>query len=66
MEDSKKTQPKVVAATAGAGVGAALAVIAVWIAEASLGLDVPESVELSLGVVLTAGLSFLSGYMKRN
>lgn len=61
---SAKPRAKVVAATVGAGVGAALATIATWIVEASAAIDVPESVELALGVVLTAGIAFASGYIK--
>jgi hypothetical protein len=55
----------VIAATVGAGVGVALGVITMWILEASLAIDIPEGVELSAGVVLTAALSFLAGYFKR-
>lgn len=58
-------QPKVIAATVGAGVGTALGVIAVWAFEATTGTDVPEGVELAVGVVLTAGLAFVGGYFKR-
>jgi len=58
-------QPKVVAATVGAGVGTALGVIGVWVVEASVGIDIPEGVELAVGVVLTAGLAFVGGYFKR-
>jgi hypothetical protein len=58
-------QPKVVAATIGAGVGTALGIIGVWAFEASTGIDVPEGVELSVGVVVTAGLAFVGGYFKR-
>lgn len=65
-EPNKTPQPKVVAATSGAGVGGALAVITNWIIEASTGIDIPESVELATVVVFTAGLAFVSGYWKRN
>ena len=58
-------QPKVAAATVGAGVGVALSTIVVWVIEATAVIDIPESVELAGGVVVTAGLSFLAGYFKR-
>ena len=58
-------QPKVYAATVGAGVGTAISTIGIWIIEASAGIDIPAPVELSIGVVVTAGLAFLGGYLKR-
>lgn len=58
-------RPKVVAATAGAGVGSALATITVWIVNATTNVVVPEGVELALGIVLTTGLAFVGGYWKR-
>lgn len=63
---SAKPQPKVVAATVGAGVGAAVSVILVWIIEASANIDIPETVELAVPIVIGAGLTFLAGYFKRN
>lgn len=63
---SAAPQPKVVAATVGAGVGSALGEIIVWVVEASANIDIPANVELAVGVVLTAGLAFVSGYFKRN
>lgn len=66
VEPSKTPQPKVVAATVGAGVGSAIGEIIVWGVEASANINIPGNVELAIGVVLTAGLAFLSGYMKRN
>lgn len=59
-------RPKVIAATAGAGVGSALATITVWIVNATTNVVVPEGVELALGIVLTAGLAFVGGYWKRD
>lgn len=61
-----KPQPKVIAATIGGGVGTAVGTIAVWIIEASAHIDIPNEVELAIGVVLTAGLAFVSGYFKKN
>ena len=62
----KTPQPKVVAATIGAGVGAAIGNIIVWIVEAAAKIDIPDSVELSIGVVITAALTFVAGYVKKN
>ena len=64
--ESTKPQPKVVAATIGGGVGTALGEILTWIIEASAGIDIPEGVELAIGVVLTTLLAFVGGYFKRN
>ena len=61
-----KPQPKVVAATVGAGVGSAIGEIATWIIEAFAHVDIPTNVELAIGVVLTAGLAFVGGYWKKN
>lgn len=66
VKPSTKPQPKVVAATAGASVGAALSVVLVWIVEASAHIDIPEAVELAVPVILCAGLAFLGGYYKKN
>jgi len=63
---SKTPQPKVVAATIGAGVGSAIGEIITWVVEASARIDIPDNVELAIGVVLTAGLAFLAGYFKKN
>lgn len=65
MNDQQKINPKVTYATGGAAVGSAISTVAVWIVEASAGLDVPEQVELAIGVILTAGLAFLAGWVKR-
>lgn len=64
--DKKPINPKVTYATGGAAVGSAVSTVAVWIVEATAGLDVPEQVELALGVILTAGLAFLAGWAKRS
>lgn len=63
---SKTPQPKVVAATAGAGVGAAISVVLVWVIEASAKIDIPEGVELAIPIIIGTGLTFLAGYFKRN
>ncbi len=59
-------QPKVYAATVGAGVGSALATIAVWWVEFVYQIDIPNEVALSIGVVVTGGLAFIGGYFKKN
>jgi hypothetical protein len=58
-------QPKVAAATVGSGVGAALSIVLGWVLEASLRIDIPEAVELAGGIVITAALTLLAGYLKR-
>lgn len=62
----KTPQPKVVAATIGGGVGTAISTIAIWIIEASAKIDIPNEVELAVGVVITAALAFVAGYVKKN
>ena len=57
---------KVVAATVGAGVGSALANIIVWWVELAANIDIPNEVSLSIGIVITAGLSFAGGYFKKD
>lgn len=63
---SKKINPKVTYAAGGAAVGSAIATVAVWIVEATARIEVPGEVALALGVILTAGLSFASGWLKRS
>lgn len=63
---NKTPQPKVVAATIGGGVGTAISTIGIWIIEASANIDIPNEVELAIGVVITAGLAFVGGYFKKN
>lgn len=62
----KKVNPKVTYAAGGAAVGSALSTVVVWIVEASAAIDVPGEVELAFGVILTAGLAFVSGWYKRD
>jgi hypothetical protein len=59
-------QPKVIAATVGAGVGFALGEIGTWVIETAFVIDIPANVEQAIGLVLTAGIAFLGGYFKKN
>lgn len=58
-------QPKVLAATAGAGVGAAVAELGTWIIESSSGIDIPGNVEGAITVIVVAAVGFIAGYIKR-
>lgn len=58
-------QPKVLAATAGAGIGAAISTIAIYLIETLGTVDLPDVVEGAIGVLLAAGVGFLAGYIKR-
>lgn len=58
-------QPKVIAATIGAGVGAATSTLLVYIIEEAGRIDLPDTVEGAIGVLITAGVAFIAGYIKR-
>ncbi len=58
-------QPKVLAATAGAGVGAAVSTISIYLIETLGRIDLPDVVEGAIGALLAAGAAFLAGYIKR-
>lgn len=62
---TNKPQPKVLAATAGAGVGAAISTIAVYLIETLGRVDLPDAVEGAGLVLISAGVAFLAGYIKR-
>lgn len=62
---SSKTQPKVVAAATGAGIGAALATVVIWGIEAPTGFDIPDVVEGAITVLVSAAVSWASGYIKK-
>lgn len=62
---TSRPQPKVVAATVGAGVGAALTTVGVYVFEATTAVDLPPAVEGAFLVLITAALSFVAGYVKR-
>ena len=58
-------QPKVVASTAGAGVGVAISEIGIWVVEQTAHIDIPAGIETAITIVVSAGLGFLAGYIKR-
>ena len=58
-------QPKVTAAATGAGVGAALSTLGVWIFETATKIDLPMPVEGSILVLMTAAVAFAAGWIKR-
>lgn len=64
-EPTTKAQPKVVAATAGAGVGAAVSTLAIYLIETLAKVDLPEAVEGAALVLISAGVAFLAGYIKK-
>lgn len=64
-EPTATPQPKVIAATAGAGVGAAVTTLGVYVFETATRIDLPGPIEAALLVIVTAGLAFAAGYVKR-
>ena len=64
-DPTPKPQPKVVAATAGAGIGAALSTVGIYAFETLSSVDLPAAVESAVVVLVTAGVAFLAGYIKR-
>lgn len=64
-EPTAVPQPKVVAATVGAGVGAASSTLLVYLIESIGRVDIPDVVEGAILVLVSAGVSFLAGYIKR-
>jgi len=64
-EPTAAPQPKVIAATAGAGVGAAITTVGVYVFETATGIDLPSLVEGAVLVLVSAGVAFLAGYIKR-
>ena len=65
MSTSTNISPKVAAAAGGGGIGIALSVILVWILTAN-GIEVPAEPAAALGSVISAGLGFAGGYLKRD
>lgn len=66
VKPSKRPEKKVIAATVGAGVGPAVSAIGVYIIEAVAGIDIPNDIESSIAIVVSAGLAFVAGYFKGN
>ncbi|WP_194383103.1 hypothetical protein [Microbacterium luteum] len=60
-----KPQPKVLAATAGAGVGGAVSTIGIYLIETLGGVDLPVAVEGATLTLVTAGVAYLAGWIKR-
>lgn len=58
-------QPKVVAATVGAGVGAAAGTVVNYLIETIGRVDLPDTVEGAIVVLITAAITFGAGYLKR-
>ena len=61
---SRPVRPKVKAQAGGGTVGGAVAVLAVW-ALGGLGFDVPPEPATAIGVLSTASLGLLAGYLRR-
>ena len=64
-EPTATPQPKVIAATAGAGVGAAITTVGVYVFETATRIDLPSIVEGAVLVLVSAGVAFAAGYIKR-
>lgn len=62
---TSRPQPKVLAATAGASVGAAVSTIGVYLIETLGRIDLPDVVEGAILVIVSSGVAFLAGYIKR-
>lgn len=64
-EPTAAPQPKVVAASAGAGIGAAASTVLVYLIEAFGHIDLPVAVEGAILVLIAGAVSFLGGYITR-
>lgn len=62
---TRTPQPKVIAATIGAGVGTAAGTVANYLIETIGRVDLPDTVEAAIVVLVSAGVAFLAGYVKR-
>lgn len=58
-------QPKVIAAAGGAGVGAAVTTLVIYLIESIGKFDLPGEVEGAALVIVSTLLSFAAGYIKR-
>jgi hypothetical protein len=63
-EPTAVPNPKVLAATGGAVVGAAAGAVLVYVIETTTGVDIPEGVEGSIVALVAAAISFVGGYVK--
>lgn len=64
-EPTNRPQPKVIAATIGAGVGVAVSTVTIYVIETAAQLDIPDPVEAAAGVIITAALTYAAGWLKR-
>jgi cobalamin synthase len=53
---------KVIAASAGSGVGGAIAIIVVWLIATFAHADIPDYVTAALTILFGAGAAFIAGY----
>lgn len=58
------TAAKVTAASAGGGIGAAVAMIVLWMLESYAGVSMPGPVQAAATVVVTALVAWAAGYMQ--
>lgn len=58
-------QPKVIAATAGSLVGGAVSTITLYLIETLANVQLPDEVKSASVVLISAGVAFLAGYVKR-
>lgn len=62
---ASEPSPKALGAAAGGGVGAALALLTVWLLREA-GLEPPDGVEAALAVILGAVVSYAGGWLPRD
>lgn len=58
-------QPKVVAQATGGAIAGAVTTVGLWALDTYAHLDLPVPVQLAVGVLVTVGIGFASGYIKR-
>lgn len=67
---SKPTERKVYASTIGAGAGFTVSAFALWAVDAiwwpSPDVDIPDPVAGFVGLVITVGLTFISGWLAKH
>ena len=61
-ENSAAPVPKVLAATAGSGLGGAVGIIIVW-ALSAVGQDVPLNIAIAISTVCSVLITFVAGYL---